>query len=150
MPSSQGTGPWEQRTSMPSNLGLTSSRPAIEAVGSARETNTPKAVPAADETAMAARGLSHTSEDRSIWTVAERRATVSCAMECRGVLAPRSKALQSQTRTAKRSKRLAISASGSGMQHGGVERGQPERTREARLPAYLRVRFLWVRGILRD
>ena len=28
---------WKQRTSMPSNLGLTSSRPAIEAVGSARE-----------------------------------------------------------------------------------------------------------------
>ena len=72
---------------------------------------------------MAARGLSHTSEDRSIWTVAERRATVSCAMECRGVLAPRSKALQSQTRTAKETKRTAISESGSGMLHSGVERG---------------------------
>ena len=137
MPSSQGTGPWEQRTSMPSNLGLTSSRPAIEAVGSARETNTPKAVPAADETAavtpMAARGLSHTSEDRSIWTVAERRATVSCAMECRGVLAPRSKALQSQTRMAKETKRAAIA----GMLHGGVERGQPGAARGALTFAFL-------------
>ena len=112
------------------------------AVGSARETNTPKAVPAADETAMAARGLSHTSEDRSIWTVAERRATVSCAMECRGVLAPRSKALQSQTKTAKETKRAAISESGSGMLHGGVERGH--RSSAARPYAFA---FLaWVRG----
>ena len=86
---------------------------------------------AADEiaavTAMAARGWSDTSEDRSIWTVAPRRVTVSRATKCRGVPAPRRKALQSQTRTTKRSKRAAISASGSGMQHGGVERGQPER-----------------------
>ena len=103
------------------------------AVGSAREPNTPKVVPAADETAMAARGLSHTSEDRSIWTVAERRATVSCAMECRGVLAPRSKALQSQTRTAKETKRAAIA----GMLHGGVERGQPGAARGALTFAFL-------------
>ena len=100
--------------------------------------DTPRAVPAADEiaavTAMAARGWSDTSEDRSIWIVAPWRVTVSRATKCRGVPAPRSKALQSQTRTAKSSKRAAISASGSGMQHGGVERGQPERTREARLP----------------
>ena len=96
---------------------------------------------AADEiaavTAMAARGWSDTSEDRSIWTVAPRRVTVSRATKCRGVPAPRSKALQSQTRTAKRSKRAAISASGSGTQRGGVERKAGER-------AYsnLRVRFL--------
>ena len=93
--------------------------------------DTPRAVPAADEiaavTAMAARGWSDTSEDRSIWTVAPRRVTVSRATKCGGVPAPRSKALQSQTRTAKRSKRAAISASGSGMQHGGVERTTGER-----------------------
>ena len=53
-------------------------------------------------------------------------------MECRGVLAPRSKALQSQTRTAKKTKRAAISESGSGMLHGGVERGQPRSSGAAR------------------
>eukprot|EP00964_Phaeocystis_antarctica_P150320 scaffold117718_cov75-Phaeocystis_antarctica.AAC.3 len=76
-------------------------------------------------------GWSDTSEDRSIWTVAPRRVTVSRATKCRGVPAPRSKALQSLIRTAKRSKRAAISASGSWMQHGGVEREQPERARGA-------------------
>ena len=60
-------------------------------------------------TAMAARGWSNTSEDRSIWTVAPWRVTVSRATKCRGVPAPTSKALQSQTRTAKRSKRAATS-----------------------------------------
>ena len=107
--------------------------------------DTPRAVPAADEiaavTAMAARGWSDTSEDRSIWTVAPRRVTVSRATKCRGVPAPRSKALQSQTRTAKRSKRAAISASGSRMQHGGVERTNNRERARGELTSNLRVRF---------